>query len=164
MFTGGYFGGTMYYFFCERTSKYPPAQIYAGVHTPTAKQKKEEQRVIAICEELYSLESPHLPALRAAWREVLICDSFINNVKEMYVVDKVAEFAAHLHHCCKLMDAMFKKEPVLVSYYGSWRLNQEFRDWVFVMLCDKLPHIDKEVVATRYKDVYSKTIKQLKEK
>lgn len=131
--------------FCESVALYPPAQLFGGNSSPSAKEKKAEQRIMSICEELYSLSSSPLHELRNAMREAVICESFHKNIKPEYVINVYGVLQAHLLHCHKIYAGMCKKDPILVEYFKNFSLDkEEINNFLFGFLKEKLEDSDLE--------------------
>ena len=122
--------------------------------------------------------------MRSSWNEVLILDSFKKNIKEYYVINKLAIFAAYLDVVHNKYEKICKKEPILKEYYTKLitssleNSNSDFclekklisdnkkltSSGVFDMLCSALSHVDKSEIAEQYKLAFKEQSAKIKER
>lgn len=110
--------------FVKNYSKYPPAEIFAGVVNPTPKQKKAEKRLSDICEDLYKLEVQTLGESTQAYREFKVTMNMADKgfcVRPDHIINVVAVLLVALTKSSRALTECFKKDPLLVQYYSNWK-------------------------------------------
>lgn len=142
--------------FVAIVSKYPPSELFGGIANPTTQQKKAEQRITTICEDLYKIDSQTLSQLRAAFNEFKILPLFFHNLKQEYFIDKAANLQYHLEVACSELDKMHNKDVILKEYYKDFKLTKdEIKNSIFSYLMDNV-NGDKSDVPVLFKQVVNK--------
>jgi hypothetical protein len=142
--------------FVATISKYPPSELFGGVANPTTQQKKSEQRITTICEDLYKIDSQTLSQLRTAYNGFSILPLFFDNLKPEYFIDKAANLQYHLEVACADLDKMHNKDVILKEYYKDFKLTKdEIKNSVFSYLMDNVSG-DKSEVPLLFKQEVSK--------
>ena len=148
--------------FCNKTSVYPPVILFGGINNPTAQEKKAEQRIINICEDLYKIDNPTLRNLRSAYSEANLSKLFRKNIKDSYMIEKCATLSVLLKYTHKKLEAMHKKDPILSNYFSDWSLSKTDIDLVWKYVVDNLKETDIMEASKLFKDVCIKTENDLK--
>lgn len=110
----------------SQVMKYPVMEIYGGKDLA---QTKEEKRVVAICEDVFKLTASKvgekLPKaeMSAAWRELQVTLNLSKSlpIKPEYIQSKKDAFIEVVKELLPLLEATYKKEAVLKTYYESWK-------------------------------------------
>lgn len=117
--------------------KYPVMEIYGGKDLA---QTKEEKRVIVVCEDVFkfSAAKPTDRLLKSgmglAWRELQVALKLSTElpVKAEYIQEQKNKFLDISKELIKLLEGTYKREPVLKSYYETWKLKfQDLKDLVY---------------------------------
>ena len=148
--------------FCNKTNIYPPVILFGGINNPTAQEKKAEQRIINICEDLYKIDNPTLRNLRSAYQEANLSELFQKNIKDPYMIEKCAILATHLKHTHKKLEMMHKKDPILSGYFSDWSLSKTDIDLVWKYVIDNLKETDIMEASKLFKEICIKTDNELK--
>ena len=148
--------------FCLKTQQYPPVVLFGHIRNPTNQEKKAEQRIVNICEELYKIDSQVLAGLRASFAGVSLCELFKENLKDKYLIESSAKFLAYLKFAHKALETMHKKDPILVKYFYEFKLNKEDFDLIWKYTSDNLKETTIEDAAKEFKSACIQTEKELK--
>ena len=139
--------------FVLSTSLYPPVVIFGGIKNPTAQEKKAEQRVINICEDLYRIDNQTLTTLRISLQEINIYELFKKNLKDEYLIKTCATLSAHLYNTNLLFSAMCKKDPILQKYFSGFKLDKTDLDNIWKYVVENLKTIGTKEAAILFKDI-----------
>lgn len=141
--------------FVENYSKYPPAEIFAGIINPSAKQKKAEKRLQDICEDLYKLEVQTLSESTQALRELKVTLVLADKgfpVRSERLIDVVAMLLLNLNKSSRALTECFKKDPLLTQYYSSWKPDMKSIESELIDLLKSFD-VDLKVFSVRMKEL-----------
>lgn len=149
--------------FCCKTAIYPPVALFGAINNPTQQEKKAEQRIINVCEDLYKIDNQTLNNLRVCYQQAALCELFNKNLKDSYLIKSCATLAATLKFSHKALENMHKKDPILTKYFSDIKLEKEDFNltWNYVSLNLKETSIEK--AAIEFKEISSKVEQNLKE-
>lgn len=140
--------------FVKNVCAYPPSELFGGIQNPTAKEKKAEQRITNICEELYKIDCPVFNQLREALRDFMILVVFFEDLKPDYFVNKAATLQYHLESVSHSFDKMCNKDPILKEYYSNIKLSkEEIRITIFDYVCTNIKGMSNKEVSDAMKSV-----------
>lgn len=112
----------------NKTRKYPPAHIYAGMS-----QTKSERSVIAICETLYRFNfgtnKNVLGELHQQWHELSVLGELRTKTdspfKQDYVNKTVNDFEKKALKANESLHKMHNQHKDLKEYFSSWEFSTE---------------------------------------
>ena len=148
--------------FCLKTQQYPPVVLFGHIQNPTTQEKKAEQRISVICEDLYRIDSQVLAGLRASFAGMSLCELFKDNLKDNYLIESSAKFLAHLKSAHKALEAMHKKDAILVKYFAEFKLEKSDFDLIWKYVSDNLKTMEIGEANRQFKTVCTETEKELK--
>ena len=148
--------------FCKEISLYPPITLFGNTQNPTAQEKKAEQRVISICEDMYKLDSQFIRELRTAYDAAALCELFIVNLKDTYLIKSCAQLTAHIKFVHTKLEAMHKKDPILMDYFSKIKLQKDDFNLPWQYVTEHIKEIEVSTASQTFKEIYNETLGDLK--
>lgn len=148
--------------FYTKIALYPPVVLFGHIQNPSSQEKKAEQRIVNICEDLYRIDNQTLSIFRSVANEANMCALFQKNLKDEYLIKSCAKFVVYLKHVHKQLEAMHKRDPILVKYFSEFKLNKQDFDLVWKYVVDNLKYTDIQTASKTFKEICLETENELK--
>ena len=148
--------------FCKEISLYPPSVLFGNTQNPTAQEKKTEQRIISICEDMYKLDLHFIRELRTAYAAAAMCELFIVNLKDEYLIKSCAQLAAHIKFIHTKLETMHKKDPILMNYFSKIKLQKDEFNLPWRYVTEHVKEIEIKSASQSFKEIYNETLDNLK--
>lgn len=147
--------------FCLKTQQYPPVALFGHIQNPTTQEKKAEQRITIICEDIYKVDSQILAGLRASFAGMSLCELFKDNLKDNYLIESSAKFLANLKYAHKALEVMHKKDSILANYFAEFKLEKSDFDLIWKYVSDNLKTMEIVEANKQFKAICTETEKEL---
>ena len=148
--------------FCKEISLYPPIALFNNTQNPTTQEKRVEQRIISICEDMYKLDSHFIRELRTAYDAAALCELFIVNLKDTYLIKSCAQLTAHMKFVHTKLETMHKKDPILMDYFSKIKLQKDEFNLPWQYVAEHIKEIEVNIASQTFKEIYNETLNNLK--
>ncbi|QPI17898.1 hypothetical protein POP12_106 [Pectobacterium phage POP12] len=112
----------------KNAKTYPPSEIF---HEKYGKEAKAEERIKALCEEVYRFCFPEnvknpLSDLSQSFRDLEVAYVIgFDKIKPEYVQAVKEKFLADAKYAINALETLFKKDQILQQYYAGWKLKYQ---------------------------------------